>query len=237
MKRVLLCLVAIISGSFLFAQNKKGNLFLSLNLVGGGISFNKNEGYTTTYTYNPPELKTTSFNINIDPSLGYYVSDNIVIGTYLGIGISHGKVEYFNSATLSKTHNSVYVNISPYGRYYFNIGNNKKGMPFTEVNAGINFYPGYKEILSFNGGRTEESYDGYSSWNVGARIGYEHLINEIIGILYYMGYSYSYSKFDILFNYSGPPANTSSIMLKNHSNNIIFGVVLQIHFACAKKKK
>ena len=236
MKKFILFLLATLLTTFLFTQNKKGNLLVGVNIGGASASFDKNESYTSG---SPVISKSdiTGFNISIDPSVGYYVSDNIVIGTSLGLGFSSSKNENSSSGStmtsVNKSH-TMYVSLSPFGKFYFG-GNRGKGMPFTEVNAGINFYPAYKGTSTFSNGGYEFSYDSYNSWNASIGIGYEHFINEVIGIQYFLGYNYSYSKYDTFFDYSSGTDYTYTN--KNNLSYINFGVGLEIHLVCSKKKK
>ncbi|HKC36378.1 MAG TPA: outer membrane beta-barrel protein [Chitinophagaceae bacterium] len=236
MKKIISIIIALAMTSVLSAQNKKGNWLVGVNIGGGGASFGKSESSNST---NPTIFKSdnSNFNISIGPSVGYYISDNVVLGTYLGVGFSSSKNDNSNTATPATSeskYHSVYVSLYPYGRFYF--GSNSKGSPYAEVNAGVSFYPGYKGTYTpSTGSGYEYSYDKYTSWNAGFKIGYEHFINPVIGIQYYIGYNYSYYKYDLFYDYTSATDYTNTN--KNTSSNINFGAGLAIHLACDKKKK
>ena len=236
MKKILLMVIAFTLTSALFAQNKKGNWLVGVGIGGGGASFSKSESSNTTNA-NINKSDSHGFNIYIDPSAGYYVSDNIVIGTYLGLSFSSYKTDNTNTtSTFTSKGKSHYVNLSlyPYARFYF--GGKTNGSPFAEVDAGTTFYPSYKGTYSPSTGTGYEySYDKYNSWNAGLKIGYEHFINQLIGIEYYIGYSYSWYRYSQFYDYTTGTDYTYTY--KNHSNNINFGAGLEIHLQCNKKKK
>ena len=81
MKKLLLTLTAVTALAFASqAQTEQGKV-----IVGGGIGFSSNE-------VKDSGSKTTSF--NIQPNVGYFVSDNIAIGA--GIGYNWSKNENEN---------------------------------------------------------------------------------------------------------------------------------------------
>ena|SRR5690606_37596915 len=99
MKKLLLTLSAVaVLGLAANAQTEKGKF-----MVGGQVSY---EGSTIKDT----DIKTNSF--GIIPNVGYFVADNIAVGT--GIGYNWSKAEAANNV---ETTNSSFV-IAPFGRMY-----------------------------------------------------------------------------------------------------------------------
>ena len=99
MKKLLLTLTAVTALSFASqAQTEQGKV-----IVGGGIGFSSNE-------VKDSGSKTTSF--NIQPNVGYFVSDNIAIGA--GIGYNWSKNE--NENLTDATYNS--FRVAPFARLY-----------------------------------------------------------------------------------------------------------------------
>lgn len=237
MKKISICALALLTAFTMQAQNKKGNLLVGTSIGGAGISFGNSESNTVGST-TISRSEYNSFNLNVYPTLGYYVSDNVVIGTYFTLGYYHSKNDNSNNvSTATSESKSSYgsFGLGPFGRFYF--GDNKgKGMPWAEVNAGISFYPGYKgEYTPSTGTGYKYEYKKYHPWNAGVKVGYEHFINSVIGIQYYVGYSYSQYKYDTFYDYPSIPDVTYAY--KSNSSNINFGVGLQIHLECNKKKK
>ncbi|MGQ0738200.1 MAG: hypothetical protein ACT4OJ_03995 [Bacteroidota bacterium] len=237
MKKVLICAAALTAMMALHAQNKKGNWLVGAGIGSTGISFGESESGTVGGA-SVNKSKSNSFSIGVYPTLGYYVSDDIVVGSYVTLGYSTSNSDNSNtssSATSESKSHYAYFGLSPFARFYFG-GNNSKGMPFAQLNAGITFYPGYKgEYKPSTGTGYTYEYKKYHPLNFGAQFGYEHFINSVIGLQYYIGYSYSKSKYDTFYDYPSSPDFTYFYEGSNH--NINFGAGLQIHLACDKKKK
>lgn len=237
MKKLFIISVLFCTISFAFGQNKKGNWLVGTYVGGAGLGFGESEGSSSAGP-GISKSESNSFNIGIGPNAGYYVSDNLVIGTYLGISFYHSKNDGSNTISTSTSeskYSSTYVSVGPFGRFYF--GNNKsKGMPYAQINGGINFYPSYSgEYTPSTGISYKYDFDKYSSWSAGAQLGYEHFINQVIGLQYYIGYGYSYYKSTTMYDYSS--GTDYSYSSKSTSHGINFGAGLQIHLECTKKKK
>lgn len=97
MKKIIALLaVAAFIGSFpnnASAQLQKGNLMLAANLMDIDASFGQN----------------SRFGLNINPKIGYFVEDNIVIGGNVGL----------HYVTVRNEGNSYTYNVGAFGRYYF----------------------------------------------------------------------------------------------------------------------
>lgn len=237
MKKFSILALALLATVAMQAQNKKGNWLVGTSIGGTSISFGNSESGTVGST-NISKSDYNSFNFGIYPTLGYYVSDNVVIGTYFNIGFYSSKYDNSNNySSNTSTSKSSYVSfgLSPYGRFYF--GDNKgKGMPWAEVNAGISFYPGYKgEYTPSTGTGYKYEYQKYHPLNGGVKVGYEHFINSNIGIQYFVGYNYSNYKYNTVYDYPSSPDITYTY--KSSSSSINFGVGLNIHLECNKKGK
>jgi len=104
MKKLLLSLVAVSALAFTTqAQTEKGKI-----IVGGNATFNTHKSDADGAKSN------TSF--KIVPSVGYFVSDNIAVGT--GVGYSYDK-------QIGESQNQAFV-VSPFGRYYANLSESFK---------------------------------------------------------------------------------------------------------------
>jgi len=237
MKKISICALALLTAFTMQAQNKKGNLLVGTSIGGTGVSFGKSENGTVGST-NISKSDYNSFNISVYPTIGIYLTDNVVIGTYFTLGYNTSKYDNsynYSTNTSTSKYNNASFGLGPYGRFYF--GDNKgKGMPWAEVNAGINFYPGYKgEYTPSTGESYKWEYKKYHPFNAGVKIGYEHFINSVIGIQYYIGYNYNKYKYDTFYDYTSIPDVTYTY--ESSSSNINFGVGLQIHLECNKKNK
>ncbi|HQW45204.1 MAG: PorT family protein [Chitinophagaceae bacterium] len=237
MKKISICALALFTTLAMQAQNKKGNWLLGASLGSTGYSFGKSESGTVGST-NISYSDNNSFNLGIYPTVGYYISDNVILGTYFTVGFSNSKNDNSNnysSNTSESKSNYGYFGLGPFGRFYF--GNNGgKGQPFAEVSTGITFYPGYKgEYIPNTGTGYTYEYEKYHPWNAGVKFGYEHFINETVGIQYYIGYTHSNYQYNTVYKYPSLP--DAVYTYESSSNNISFGAGLQIHLNCGKKKK
>lgn len=104
MKKLLLSLVAVSALAFSTqAQTEKGKIML-----GGNLAFDSYKSDADGSKAN------TSF--SVVPSAGYFVDDNLAIGT--GVGYSYSK-------NIGTVENQAFV-VSPFGRYYANLSDSFK---------------------------------------------------------------------------------------------------------------
>lgn len=104
MKKLLLSLIAVSAMAFSTqAQTEKGKIML-----GGNLAFDSYKSDADGSKAN------TSF--SVVPSVGYFVDNNVAIGT--GVGYSYAK-------TIGTLENQAFV-VSPFGRYYANLSDSFK---------------------------------------------------------------------------------------------------------------
>lgn len=239
MKKINVFVLALLTVFTMHAQNKKGNMLVGVSVGSGNFSSNENDySYSNTSTIYNGDSK--SFSIGISPEIGCYLTDRLVVGSYLNLGYYNGTSNSGNSSSTVTSHsksNNVYFTLGPSARLYLGKMNNK-GMPYVWLGGGISFYP------SDNG----ESYNStdtyhytyktknYFYWNIGPRVGYEHFFNEHTGLYYYIGYNYSKYKYKYEYDFSAGGTDYS-YTYNSHSHNVSFGVGLQVHMTCDKKKK
>lgn len=242
MKKLLLMFVlALASVGAMQAQNKKGNLLIGTYIGSSGISFGNSK---SSYSLNSNISKSdyNSFSIGVGPTIGKYVSDNWVLGTYLGLSFYNSKYDNSNTtSTSTSTSKSHYVVFSagPYVRYYFPDKNKGKGNGNAYVNfsPSISFYPSDGGTVTYNTSGNNYSYKSknYVSWSANLNFGYEHYISEVIGLQYYIGYTYGHYSYKYDYDFVTGTDYTSKY--ENTSSNINFGAGLNIHLVCNKKKK
>ncbi|WGQ08901.1 outer membrane beta-barrel protein [Pedobacter gandavensis] len=115
MKKLVLSLVAVSAFAFSTqAQTEKGKI-----IVGGNVAFD-------TQKSDAAGAKSNS-NFQIVPSVGYFVSDNIAIGTGIGYGYSktNGVAGADNTTAQFGNKNTSFV-VNPFGRYYANLSESFK---------------------------------------------------------------------------------------------------------------
>ncbi len=136
-------------------------------LVGAGIG-------STGYNFS-----TKTFQLNIQPRLGYFVQDNVVVGA----GVSLGIKSY-------KGGNSFGYGVAPFVRYYFDQASTSTGRFFGEGSAGI------------AGSSSKDSQEEKPlSLSLGVSAGYAHFITRTVALEGTLGYTYS--KADISSGVSG----------------------------------
>ncbi|HEY6063353.1 MAG TPA: hypothetical protein VIV35_07070 [Chitinophagaceae bacterium] len=239
MKKLIMCVAAFTSIVSVQAQNKKGNHLVGVNVGSGSFSSSKYDYIysNTTTTYNGDSK---SFNIGIGPEIGWYLTDRLVVGTYLSLYYYHSNSNSGNSSTAvtsNSNSNSLYFTLGPSARLYLG-KNNGKGMPYVSLLTGLSFYPSDNGEASNSTNTYHYTYKtkNYFSWNIGPRFGYEHFFNQSLGLHYYIGYNYNKYKYKYDYDYS-VGGTDYSYTYNSHSHNVTFGVGLQMHLDCEKKKK
>jgi hypothetical protein len=229
MKRILIPVLILAVAVAAFPQNKKGNLLIGTYLGSTGLSFGSSESGSSSST-DRSKSDSSGFSIGIGPSIGYFLTDKLVLGTSLSI--SYGTSRYENSYTESdytskSDSHSLYLSIGPFVRYYLGAPNAKR-MPYVHVSAGTSLYPSYGgHYETSNDYEYDYSYKSYSSWNAGVQLGYEHFVNSVIGLQYYVGYSFSHYSYEYKYEYPDSPDYTSDYKSTSHGLNV--GVGIQIH--------
>lgn len=239
MKKICICAMILLSSFAMSAQNKKGNYLVGVTLGSGGFSSSEND-----YMYSSTTVEYTgdskSFSIGISPDIGKYLTDNFILGTYLSLSYYNGKSHSGNSTTTTTStseSNSLYFSMGPYARMYLG-KSNSKGMPYVQLNTGLSFYPS-DNGEAFNSTNTYHytyKTKNYFVWNLGPRFGYEHFFNENLGLHYYIGYNYTNGKYKYEYDYS-VGGTDYSYDYNYHTHNVTFGVGLQMHLDCSKKRK
>ena len=160
------------------AQINKGSFF-----VGGSLSgyLNTSDNY---FTLPGSEIKSgSSQNISINPTVGYFIKQNFAIG--LGLGYSYTYIKQSRiqpDGTTIDDYNKVNtLSITPYARYYFNLGG--KIALFTQL--GVIYSPftagHHHEVINYNGNPTPsiiDTKDQNISLNVLLSLGFSYFISD-----------------------------------------------------------
>lgn len=158
MKKNLFILVALIMvAASATAQTEQGKW-----MVGGslGVTFgNTKAQYDGTKLY-----ETKQFSTQLDPHVGYFVTDGLAVG--LGIGLTSSTEKY--DSDNKDTQNALLV--GPFARYYTPVG------LFMEASVGL----GSVNIIEQYEGEKDEYKSGVFGWSVG--VGYAIFINEHVSL-------------------------------------------------------
>lgn len=108
MRKLQILIVALLSTTMAFAQPSKGDIYLGGNL---NLDFGSSKNTTGGTTTKGPK----TFNFTLMPRAGYFVTNKILVGLDLGIGISGSKLE--NSGVTTKSSGINYGG-GVFARYY-----------------------------------------------------------------------------------------------------------------------
>ena len=141
---------------------QKGNWMIGGSVGSAGYSF---EGET--------------FNLNVSPRAGYFISDGIAIGAELGGGLQ----------TVKDGDNVWSYGVSPFIRYYFPEGASSTGRFFGQGSVGIS--------------GSSAGSDSDTSFAFGINGGYAHFITDNVALEAMVGYNYSKSDLATVGKQSG----------------------------------
>jgi len=197
-KIIFLLLVALFgcSAMNLMAQTEKGSRLLggTTSLAPGSAGFRFSN--SKAKIINGPDFSDTkSYGLNISPSLGYFVADNLAVGVGLGIafnGYKSGNADTEWENTLS---------FSPFMRYYLPVSNKVK--PYGE--AGFSFFS-TKSAFSNDDERS-------GSRSIGGGVGTAFFIGPKTSLDLLLRYDYLFSRDEITL--AGNPVRI------NYSTSII----------------
>ena len=153
--------------------------------------------------YSDPNIPGTStsnnnnYGISLDPSLGWFISDNTAVGGLITLGYRHQKI--FDESGGNTYHRDITrffsIGIGGFIRNYFNTTGNLK--PFGQVSANFGIGSSNKEgffITSID----KSTFDGKSSSdffaNAGISLGLTKMLNDYTGLDFFAGYNFSYDK-------------------------------------------
>lgn len=181
------------------AQFKKGNMMAGAHV--GSVLFNSGTSDITVAQIGTNTSKITSYNVNIGPSLGWFISDQTAVGAVLNINPSGNKTSYEQSgSTYQSDKNSNFnIGIGGFVRHYF--GQSGSMMPFGQIgiNGGVSTYNTEGFFYGGSGPTAyKTSYDGSSSGgafvNSTFQLGMTKMVGEYTGLDFFIGYNFSFNK-------------------------------------------
>jgi hypothetical protein len=217
---------------FIQAQFAKGDWLVEGNFANIGIN---NYDYKTTTSTSTIKSDSKGFSFSIYPRAGYFVTDNIVVGTTLGLSFSNSKGTYF--ATNGKkssdyTSKYGYFDFLPYIRYYFN-SKSPKTRFYGQVGGGISTtistnskYTYFNTTTGVITSTFEYNYPKkYSNTILEGIVGLNQFISGNVALNAYVGYRNNSSKETANYtNTVGGVSTTSpNTEYANKSSNISFG--------------
>lgn len=217
-----------------FSQVEKGTKLVGVGL--GSISYTNSDS-KTTYSNTPTVYNSdgNSFSISINPNVAWFISERLAVGAGVSVSFYSSKSKSSNTGSTT-TSESKYTQpsfyIGPLARYYF--GGSSKGMPFAQANFEFGIYGGKSESKTSLGSSSETKTKPKGDWNAGAAVGYEHFINQNIGLYASVGFNYGKSKTSYEYR---PSTGTGYDYTSEYSRFYIpVNVGLQVHIPGKNKK-
>lgn len=176
MKKLLLSLIAVSALAFTTqAQTEKGKF-----MIGGNVQFNSSK---------VDGADKSDINFTVVPSVGYFVMDNLAVGTGVGYTFDRTTVNGFDGAANSFRKDQAFV-VSPFARYY-------KG-----ISESFKFFGQLSVPMSF--GNTKVSADNGDNYTKVAE-------NNTVGVSLSPGFAFFPSKkFGIEFSVNGISYNDNT---------------------------
>jgi hypothetical protein len=219
--------VFLLSTFTAFAQFEKGTRTIGINLAGIGFtnyqqSFDLGSIGTSTNTNN-------SFNISLQPSMGKFVSNNLLIGGGPTVNLTTVK---YTSSGIDYSGNTFTGGVNVFGRYYFT---GEGFLPYVQLNTGAAFGGGsqdgnLKGTLASGQtytGKYEEKFKSIFNFNVGVGAGLTKMLNKNVGLDIGLAYQLNLRKYNYSaltnYNYSNPAGSErveSSYKFTGTTNNV-----------------
>lgn len=217
MKHFFICLALFLSVNS-FAQFQKGTRTVGFNI--GGISFTGNSTSYEQQQVGTGKTATNNFNVSLNPSMGWFVSENVLIGGNIGVNFSSTKKDGGGAESKS---NTITIGVGPFARYYFG---NSGFLPYVQASIFAGFGSGKGSGTSTLTGQTtkwEEDQKGIFNINAGGGFGVTKMIGKNIGFdlglgLAYISTSYNYS-YIANTQFTAPPSSTRSENKGKYTNN------------------
>lgn len=235
MKKISICVLALVTVLTVQAQNKKGDKLVGVSF--GSISYTNSDS-KTTYSNTPTVYKSdgNSFSISVNPNVAWFVQDNLAIGGGVSISFYNSKSNSSNTSsttTSTSEYNQPSFYIGPLARYYF--GGSAKGMPFAQLNFQYGISGGKSTSKTSTGASSETTTKPKGDWNTGLTFGYEHFVTPNVGLFASVGFNYGKSKTQYEYR---PSTGTGYDYTSEYSRFYIpVNVGLQVHILGKGKKK
>ncbi|MBM3415334.1 MAG: hypothetical protein FJY20_02585 [Bacteroidetes bacterium] len=167
----------------------------------GSVIYNSGSSDISVDQIGNNKSKITSYNLAINPTLGWFITENTAVGATLNINPTGNKTTYEQNGTTyqSDKSNSFNIGLGGFVRHYFS--HSASLMPFGQFgfNLGIS---NLKTEGFFYGGSGPAaykiSYDGSSSGgffaNASLQAGATKMMGENAGLDFFIGYIYGYNK-------------------------------------------
>lgn len=198
-RRILFLATLFLSVTYADGQFKQGDKMIGTSV--GTIFFNSGNSDISVANIGTNTSKITSYGVTVNPSYGWFVSDNTVIGATLNINPNGQKTTYEQNGSTYQSDESNGFNIGAGGfvRNYF--PGSGSLLPFAQasINGGLSnlktegffYYAAGSPLHKY-------TYSGSSSGGVFVNTtltgGLTKMVGENAGLDFYIGYNFSYNK-------------------------------------------
>ena len=230
----IISLLIISTPNTLTSQTEEGNWLAEGNLGNINLSNNKNE---STYGTNTSKSENQGYYISLYPRIGYFISDNFVLGTTLNFSYQSNKYKSYSDNGV-KSRDEIYnrsgIGLSPFLRYYFT--ENSKNRLYGQLGGGINNYKSTSNTTLFNYlgdiNGTEKMSGKEKVISGEVLIGFNHFFTENVAFNSSIGYGYGYGKRTYNYTYGG--INSLPQETKYTTGNVIWNFGFTIIIAIKK---
>lgn len=181
------------------AQFSKGTRMAGASV--GSIFFNSGNSDQQVTGLGSISAKMTGYGINLTPSMGWFISENTVVGVNILVNPSHDKTTYEeNGSTFQKDISNYFnVGLGGFARNYFM----KSGtiLPFGQFSFDAGIATRKMEGFVYGGSGVtayKDTYDGKSSGgfftNIGLSLGATKMLGKHTGLDLQLGYNFHYTK-------------------------------------------
>ena len=217
----------------------------------GNVIVNSGSADITVDQIGSSTSKVTGYNISINPSIGWFISDNTAVGASLNINPLSNKTTYEENGSTFQSDKSTTFNFGLGGFVRHYLKNTGNLIPFGQLglNAGISnlstegfFYGGTGPSVY------KTSYDGSSNggffFNSTFQAGMTKMLNNNTGLDFFIGYNFSYNKNEFKKTTLRDDGNNGSIDSRGENNTttkftnhgFVLGVGFQIFLDKSSKK-
>ena len=229
------------------AQFNKGDKFLEGGL--GSISFTKNKMTNQETGYPENRSQTNEFSASIFPRVGFFISNNVVLGGTLGLSYTSSLSKNFSSANGSKTFEGnsrlAELDIIPFLRYYFR-GKGVQTRFYGQVGGGVALALSVTtkgENYTANGSVASKIVYKYPKKPMSIAgellVGVNHFVSQNVALNAAIGYSYKWQKMKNYYEetYLNIPVDKSpEATIINKSGALAWNVGFTMFIPCKKKK-
>lgn len=241
--------IAILFSMHANSQFSKGTRMAGASV--GSIFINSGSSDQTVTSIGRLSGKTTGYNINLTPSLGWFISDNTAVGFSLSINPSGDKLRFKeNGSTFQMDKSSNFnIGVGGFARNYFKSSGSL--LPYAQFSLDAGIVNTKTDGFFYGGSGTntyKETYDGKSSGgfftNALFNLGITKMVGGYTGLDLYLGYNFYYTRHtvnkttlrDIGIDGSIDETRLNETMTKYTNHQFIIGLGFQVFLEKQKKK-